>query len=111
MASSDIKIMIIDFFISFGVIIGGSLIGGIGFYLVHERPLTEIYELASRLKIWAIIAAIGGTFETFYTIEKGLFYGTTDELIRHSLYIFSAMLGAHSATIIIGWLTGRSFFS
>lgn len=55
--------LVMNFFIAFGVMIGGALIGGIGAFLISKPILSEIYSLSNSLKIWAIVAAIGGSFD------------------------------------------------
>ncbi len=100
--------LIIDFFVAFGVIIGGAIIGGIGAFLVGKPPLAMMNELASSLKIWAIAAAIGGTFDAFTSIERGLFSGAHDGIYRTGFMIFVALCGAHSGTMLIQWITGES---
>ncbi|WP_044893413.1 YtrH family sporulation protein [Bacillus alveayuensis] len=93
------------YFIAFGVLFGGALIGGIGAYLVGEAPLTSIFRLANKLKIWALVAAIGGTFDTFYSFERGLFDGATKDIVKQILLIMSAMGGAQTGWLLIAWFT------
>ncbi|GAA0484159.1 sporulation membrane protein YtrH [Salinibacillus aidingensis] len=92
------------FFIAFGVLAGGSLIGSIGAYFVGEPPLTIMARLAKSLRIWAIVAAIGGTFATIETLEKGLLQGSTIDIVRQVAYIISAMTGVQTAVTCIEWL-------
>lgn len=94
-----------SYFIALGVLIGGTLIGGIGAYLAGEPPLSTIYQLANRLKIWALVAAIGGTFDAFYSFERGIFEGETRNIVKQVLLIVSAMGGAQTGWLIITWLT------
>lgn len=94
-----------SFFIAFGVLIGGSIIGGLGAFLVGQPPLTWIYRYSNSLKIWALVAAIGGTFDTFYSFERGIFQGATRDVVKQLLLILSAMGGATTAALIISWLT------
>lgn len=98
---------IINFFIAFGVMLGGCLIGGIGAFLTSKPPLTEMLELASRLKIWAIVSAIGGTFDAIQNLESGFLDGTPLEVIKHVLLIICAMAGAHTGTLIIHWFAAE----
>lgn len=93
------------FFIAFGVVLGGSLIGGLAAFITGEPLLTEIAKIASRVRIWAIIAAIGGTFDTVYSFERGFLDGGTSDLFKQFLLILSAMGGAKTAALIIDWLT------
>ncbi|UOE93429.1 MULTISPECIES: YtrH family sporulation protein [Bacillaceae] len=97
--------LIIDFFVAFGVIIGGAIIGGMAAFLTGDPPLKTIHDLAGSLKIWALVAAIGGTFDAFTSLERGLFQGTHDDIIKTLLMILAALSGAHSGTTIIQWIT------
>ncbi|WP_084781757.1 YtrH family sporulation protein [Bacillus niameyensis] len=93
------------FFIAFGVVIGGSLIGGLASFITGEPLLTEIHKISGSIRIWAIVAAIGGTFDTVYSFEKGFLDGGTKDLFKQFLLILSAMGGAKAASLIISWLT------
>ena len=75
---------------------------------VHRRILFAMNELVGRIKIWAIVTAIGGTFDTIGDLEKGFLEGAPSEVVKHLLLIASAMIGAHTATIVIHWLTQES---
>ena len=97
--------LVIDFFVAFGVILGGSIIGGIGAYLIGKPPLSIMYDLGNSLKIWALVAAIGGTFDAFSSLERGIFEGTHMDLFKTLLMIFAALSGAHSGSILIQWIT------
>lgn len=93
------------FFIGFGVIIGGSIIGSIGSFATGDAPLTAIGRIAKGLQIWAIVAAIGGTFDAIESFHKGLFDGTTMDLFKQALLIISAMGGVKSALTIVSWIS------
>ncbi|PSL44082.1 sporulation protein YtrH [Salsuginibacillus halophilus] len=97
--------LVIDFFVAFGVIIGGALIGGLGAFLAGKPPLAAIHDLAGSLKIWALVAAIGGTFDAITSLERGLFYGTHDDIYKTVLMIFAALTGANTGTVLIQWIT------
>jgi len=94
-----------SFFIALGVLLGGSLIGGLSAFLTGSPPLTEIYRLSNSLRIWAIVAAIGGTFDAVYNFERGLLQGETRDLFKQFLLILSALGGAQTGSLIINWLT------
>ncbi|WP_078555474.1 YtrH family sporulation protein [Bacillus alkalicellulosilyticus] len=100
-----VETLVLNFFVAFGVIIGGSIIGGIGAYLTGNPPLRTIQDLAGSLKIWALVAAIGGTFDAFTSLERGLFDGNHHDIFKTLMMIFSALCGAHSGTTIIQWIT------
>lgn len=91
------------FFIALGVIIGGSIIGSIGEFATGDAALTSISRIADRLRIWAIVAAIGGTFDAIANFEKGLLDGTPLDLFKQILLILSAMGGVKVGIIIINW--------
>ncbi|WP_096202701.1 YtrH family sporulation protein [Bacillus sp. FJAT-45350] len=105
MSRDFLATLIMDFFVAFGVIIGGAVIGGIGAFLIGNPPLKTMYDLAGSLKIWALVAAIGGTFDAITSLERGLFYGTHDDIFKTLFMIFAALCGAHSGTTIVQWLT------
>lgn len=93
------------FFIAFGVIIGGSVIGSIGDFATGDAPLSSMTRLADRLRIWAIVAAIGGTFDAIANVEKGLLEGSTFDLLKQALLILSAMGGVKVGITLIEWFT------
>lgn len=94
-----------SYFIALGVLLGGSLIGGLAAFLTGQPLLTAVYRLSTLLRIWAIVAAIGGTFDAVYSFEKGLFDGATIDLVKQFLLILSALGGAQTGALIINWLT------
>lgn len=98
--------LVMNFFIAFGVMIGGALIGGIGAFLIGKPVLIEIYSLSNSLKIWAIVAAIGGSFEAITRIETGLFSGVHEDIYRTLAMLLVAFCGAQSGTILLRWIVG-----
>lgn len=94
-----------SYFIALGVLLGGSLIGGIASFLTGQPLLTAIYRLSSLLRIWAIVAAIGGTFDAVYSFERGLFNGETKDIVKQLLLIIAALGGAQTGAQLINWLT------
>lgn len=96
------------FFVAFGVIIGGSLLGGMGAFLVGKPPLFEMATLAKNLKIWAIVATIGGTFDAIDNFERGYFEGSLIDIVKQVILVIIALLGARTGIIVIKWLTQES---
>ncbi|MCF6094627.1 YtrH family sporulation protein [Microaerobacter geothermalis] len=94
----------LDFFVAFGVVLGGSILGGISAFLTHQPPMDTMADLAEKLKIWALVAAIGGTFDPIYELEKGFMSGEMSPVIKQVLYILSAFYGAHVGTQVIKWI-------
>ncbi len=93
------------FFIAFGVLIGGALLSGVGAFLVNKPPLVNMSEWAQRLNIWAVVAAMGGSMDTLENLERGILSGIPVEVVKQVLLLIAAMLGAHTATIVVHWLT------
>jgi hypothetical protein len=93
------------YFIALGVLLGGSLIGGLAAFLTGQPLMTEISRFSGSIRIWAIIAAIGGTFDTVYSFEKGLLQGETKDIFKQFLLILTAMGGAQTGALLIDWLT------
>ncbi len=91
------------YFIAFGVIIGGAIIGSLGSFLTGDPPFTAIMRIAKSLRIWAVVAAIGGTFDAISNLERGLIDGSTVDLFKQIFIILAAMGGVKSALIIISW--------
>ncbi|KQL20796.1 YtrH family sporulation protein [Cytobacillus solani] len=94
-----------SYFIALGVLIGGSIIGSLSAFLTGKPPLTEAYRISNIIRIWAIIAAIGGTFDTLYSFEKGVLQGETKDIFKQFLLILSAFGGAQTGALLINWLT------
>ncbi|MBO8171874.1 MAG: YtrH family sporulation protein [Bacillaceae bacterium] len=95
--------MIVYFFVSMGIVIGGSILGGVGYLLTRQAPMYEIELLAPKLKIWGLVGALGGTFDSFMQIERVL-EGAFSPIVKQIIYILSAFAGAHVGTKLILWL-------
>ncbi|SCX79142.1 YtrH family sporulation protein [Alkaliphilus peptidifermentans] len=93
-----------NFFISLGVMIGGCLFGGIAATFNGHPPLKTMLDLCEKIKIWAIIVALGGTFPSFKVLEIGIFNGEIRGLVKQVIYILSALLGAHIGYRLIYYL-------
>lgn len=91
------------YFIAFGVIIGGAIIGSMGSFFTGDAPIASISRLAKSLRIWAIVAAIGGTFDAISKFEKGVLDGATFDVFKQILFIVAAMGGVKSAILLLSW--------
>lgn len=96
--------LVLTFFVALGVNIGGSLIGSLGAVLLQRPPLKTALKLSDELKIWALVAALGGTFGVIRTVEAGVLDKQFFNLIRQLLIIMSAFLGAHLGHLLIASL-------
>ncbi|SDI77905.1 YtrH family sporulation protein [Natribacillus halophilus] len=97
--------LVMDFFVAFGVVLGGALIGGIGAFMIGKPPLATIHDLAGSLKIWALVAAIGGTFDAITSLERGIFYGTHIDIFKTVCMILAALSGANTGSLLVQWIT------
>src|SRR5699024_4121877 len=77
------------------------------YFLNWWRPLSAIARIAQSLKIWAVVCAIGGTFDAIETFQKGLLAGSTIDLFTQFMLIISAMIGVRTALLFIGWIVNE----
>jgi len=101
MTSNYVYTLLLDFLIALGVVVGGSAIGSLSALITDQPPLHTMADLAERLKIWALVAALGGTFPTIRALEHGLFEGQLGVVARQVTIILSAFLGAHLGYTLI----------
>ena len=102
--------------IAAGVVIGGSLAGGLARLLFVEVPLTSpsslpvgsLPDLANRLKLWGTFAALGGTFSALQNLEAGLLGRAFGVAATQLLLILSAFAGAHLAYLALRFLADPS---
>ena len=93
--------LVLTFFVALGVSLGGSLVGSLGAVLLQRPPLKTALELSGELKIWALVAALGGTFGVIRTFEAVVLDKQIFNLIRQLFIILSAFLGAHLGHLLI----------
>ncbi|KKM12231.1 hypothetical protein SY88_04650 [Clostridiales bacterium PH28_bin88] len=98
--------MLETFFIALGVIVGGSLIGSVATVFSSQFPIKTTATLAARLKLWAMVAALGGTFSTLENLEAGFFRWEMRLVAKQLLFIFSAFAGTHVGYLLILALGG-----
>lgn len=96
--------LIMNFLVAFGVVIGGSFLGGIGAILTLQAPAVVMEHWAEKIKIWALVVAVGGTIDPLRVIESHFLEGQLSPVIKQILYIISAFLGAHMGTTLILWI-------
>lgn len=92
---------LIDCFIAFGVVVGGALLAGIGSVLAFSPPSAMMLDTADRLKIWALVAAVGGTIDPLRVIESNMMDGQLSPVAQQLLFILCAFIGAHAGTELI----------
>ncbi|MBD8500190.1 MULTISPECIES: YtrH family sporulation protein [Paenibacillus] len=95
---------IIDFGIALGVVIGGSLLAGIASVLALQSPIETMRQVSEHLKIWAIVAAVGGTIDPLRVIETNFWVGNLYPVFKQLMFILVSFLGAHMGTELIQWI-------
>lgn len=98
--------MLLIFFTSLGVVLGASLFGSVAAVFVKIPPLRTMVRLADDIKIWAIVAAIGGTFSAIEILGSGLFEGEIRATVKQLLFIISSFMGASVGQWLISCLAG-----
>ncbi|MFD0716468.1 YtrH family sporulation protein [Paenibacillus sp. GCM10027626] len=99
-----LSVAILDFFIAFGVVFGGAMLAGIGSVFLFMPPATMMLNTASQLKIWALVAAVGGSIDPMRIIESNITQGHLSPVAVQIFYMVCAFLGAHLGTELIRWL-------
>lgn len=94
------------FFTALGIVLGGSLIGSLSTIITGEPPYFTMRKLAEDMKLWAVVAAIGGSFSSFEALGSGLFSGEFRILGKHFFYVVSSFAGAEIGIYLIYSLTG-----
>lgn len=92
---------VLIYFTALGIILGASMIGSFAAILVKDPPIGTMLKLAKEIKIWAIVAAIGGTFSTFEVFESGLFQGELRPVIKQIIYILCALAGTQTGYYLL----------
>lgn len=95
------------FFVALGVNLGGSLLGALAAILTGGHPIRAMATLAEEFKLWGVVAALGGSFLPLRNIEAGLFGGHTRLLVKQTLIIGAALLGAHTGYLMLRTLAGE----
>lgn len=101
-----INTVILDFFVALGIVLGGSIIGAIGALFAHNPPMTAMVRLAEQLKIWALVAALGGTMDTLKVFDTGVFGGQVYGALKQFFYLLAAFLGCNVGYYLIKWIVG-----
>jgi hypothetical protein len=95
---------VFSFFVAFGVVMGGALLAGVGAVFVWAPPREEMLRVAGHLKIWALVAAVGGSIDPMRVIESNVMDGHLSLAVQQIGYILCGFLGAHIGTELIQWM-------
>lgn len=100
--------LITHFMVAFGVVLGACLLAGIAAVMTLKPPAIVMKEYALNIKIWAVIAAIGGTIDPFRSIESKFLDGQLSPAIQDIIIIVTAFLGAQMGAKLILLISGGS---
>jgi len=95
------------FWVALGVVVGGSFMGGVASASLGQMPARTMSQLAEKLKIWGMVASMGGTFDTIKNIEAGLLGGSPEAVLRQAVYLIGAFMGAHLGYVMVTALVTR----
>lgn len=98
--------LILVFFTALGVVLGAALLASLAALLTQQPPIRLMTKVAGEIKIWAMVAAIGGTFTTIEVLESGIFEGKLTDAFNQVLLIVGAFLGAQVGQYLISTLAG-----
>lgn len=93
-----------DFSIAFGVVVGASLLGGMAAVLTMQPSTFAMRTISENIKIWAVVAAVGGTIDPFRVIETNFFNSQYSPAFQQILHFVSAFCGAHIGMKLIQWI-------
>ena len=99
--------MVLTFFIAMGVVLGGALVGALGATFINRYPLETMVDLARQIKVWGVLVAIGGTFDSIYILEAGLLEGQVRAVARQLIFILVSFTGAHLGYLLVLLLKGE----
>lgn len=98
--------MVTVFFIALGVVIGGTFIGGLSAIFTKDSPLKMMDEIAQRIKLYAVVSSIGGTFKNLRLLEGSIFQGELSVIMQQVLVLIVGFIGANIGVLIIKGLIG-----
>lgn len=93
--------LITHFMVAFGVVLGACMLAGIAAVMTLKPPSIVMKDYALNIKIWAVIAAIGGTIDPFRSIENKVIHGQLSPAIQDIIIIITAFLGAQMGAKLI----------
>jgi hypothetical protein len=96
--SSD---LVETFAIAFGVVLGGSFLAALAALFTSGYPTETLLELADRLKVWGMAAAIGGTLRDLRHLEEGILRLEPRLLAKELVLMTSAFAGSVAAYYLL----------
>ncbi|GAX90245.1 YtrH family sporulation protein [Effusibacillus lacus] len=96
--------VIIDFCVALGMVLGGSMIGAVGALITHHPPMDTMLKLADQLKIWALLAALGGSMDTLKIIGDGVWEFKFNPVLKQFAYLVACFLGCQTGFYLVKWI-------
>lgn len=84
----------LNFFVAFGIIMGGCLLAGISSVILLRPPSSTMMSIADNIKVWAMVAAVGGTIDPFRVIEANFAEGYLSPAFKQIIFFIGAFAGA-----------------
>lgn len=84
----------LNFFVAFGIVLGGCLLSGLCSVLLLKPPSSTMMSIADNIKVWAMVAAVGGTIDPFRVIETNFAEGYLSPAVKQIVFFASAFAGA-----------------
>ncbi|MDF2936940.1 MAG: sporulation protein [Paenibacillaceae bacterium] len=91
----------LNFFVAFGIVMGGCLLAGIGATALLRPPSSTMMSIADNIKVWAMVAAVGGTIDPFRVIEANFAEGYLSPAVKQIVFFAGAFAGAQLAYELI----------
>ncbi|WP_245575665.1 YtrH family sporulation protein [Alicyclobacillus contaminans] len=108
-SASTLSNLFVSFLVAFGMVVGGSIFGGIAVMMTtHRPPFLFMESLAERLKIWAMVAALGGSMDALKAIGDGMWSRKIDTVGKQLIYFIVAFIGCQLGALVMHWLAGGS---
>ncbi len=99
--------LVLDFFVAFGMVLGGALFGGMAAIWTGQQPMATMDRLAGQLKIWALVATVGGAVDTLRKFESGVLTRQITPIGKQFMLLCAAFIGAHLGYLVVRWLTAE----
>lgn len=98
--------VILVFCTALGVILGASLASSLAALVLGQPPGATMLRVAREIRIWAVLAAIGGTLSTVDLLDALVAQRQFVTVVKHLFYVLSAFTGAQCGTWLIYCLLG-----
>lgn len=96
----------LPFFTALGVVLGGCIVGSLASLFTLSSPFHTMLIIAKPIKLWAILAAMGGTLSAIQAIDTSVWAGEVRLLLHQLIMILSSFVGASVGYWIILTIAG-----